>query len=210
MKFPGRVSCVIAIIVAFGGCATNSTPKYIFDPVYVDLNPNPKSNYVVDVTFDGVDATGFYVGAYALYRVTNRDCVAVNPSAAIGGLQLLPEYERRFKVRETAGGKKSLTISLDALMPENYFGLGMCNWALDGLTVEFSNGSGRFVAGLSADQIKATQPISSYYLMSDLNRPIGEAYVFGEKADFYLATMGPQFTATLQSILATGRVGEAK
>jgi hypothetical protein len=187
-------------LLALAGCSSNAHPTK-FNRAFVDLISTPKANYLVKLSFEDVEPVDFRIEATARYHVTNRSCVAMDMSAAVGGLQLLPEYELKLPVIRTAHSAFDIALSLDSLVDENYFGLGVCNWSLDTVSVGFSNGKARFVSGIGAEDMNVGKPISRYFLVSDLAKsPTPAVAFFGEEAGFYLASMGPQFRIILRSI----------
>jgi hypothetical protein len=114
------------------------------------------------------------------------------------------------RVNVTGDGQRSISVSLDALKPEDYFGIGVCNWALDGISFGFSKGHAQFVTGLSGEQIKALQPSVSHFLVSDLTAKQDQGRVFGEGPNYYLAKLGPQFTVNMQPMTASEVSGDTR
>jgi hypothetical protein len=190
---------LVAPIVFVAGCSSKPVSTR-FNPAAVDMAPMPNANYQVDLRFTGVDASKFLLDASATYRVVNRSCVAIDQSAALGGLQLLPEYKIQLAVKRLDENHYEFPLSLDAILAEDYFGLGVCSWSLEAVNVHFSNGTARFVAGVMGDDVAALKPVAQQFLVSDLNvvqSPYGA--VFGEAPGHYLDKMGPQFRLIIRA-----------
>jgi hypothetical protein len=92
-------------------------------------------------------------------------------------------------------------IHADALLDEDYFGLGVCHWGLASASVHFRSPATRFVGGIGADALTAGNAVTQHYLASDFaKKPDAMDVVFGEdSASFYQASAGPQFTLTISA-----------
>ena len=164
----------------------------------VITNPAPRNGYAVRFEFAGLPGSIAEPTAFALFEVTNRDCVPVDHARAIGGIKLPPQHQLALQL--TALGDRSYRTNVfeDALSSSDLFGLGLCHWALQGLTVTFRSTATRFIGGASLEQLRTAEPVVQHYLARDFfERPAVGTHVFGEKPGHYLSSMGPQFTLTI-------------
>ncbi len=179
-----------------GGCSNAAKSKA--DPV-VKMTEKPQRAHMLDLRFAQQPGTLNNIQATANFVVENRACVAMDYKRALGGVALPPEHNVPLTLKKTGPDQYEAVFYDDALQDEDYFGLGMCHWALKFVTVRFQSPSTLFIAGLSDDEIAAKKPEIHYYLNSDYAQkpPVGDQ-VFGEKSrNFYLPKMGPQFQAIL-------------
>ena len=93
------------------------------------------------------------------------------------------------------------TVSEDAFLDEDYYGLGVCHWALGTASVHFHSPATQFVGGISADQLTAEAEVTEHYLVRDFaQKPAVGDVVFGEDApNFYLPSLGPQFKLSISA-----------
>jgi hypothetical protein len=197
MKFANYILLsFMCLAPTLSSCAEKQKPTR-FNADAIRTNPNPIQVKRLSAQLTGIDASTVSFTADALYRVQNRACVAVDPHAAIGGLQLLPEHSLALPVSLVRNGEVEFSFALDALQPDDYFGKGVCLWALDGVTLRFTNGTTKFVSGLSLEQVNAGKPVDNYFLKKDAEaKPEVMDVVFGEAENFYAASAGPQFRLT--------------
>jgi hypothetical protein len=96
--------------------------------------------------------------------------------------------------------------SLDAIEPENYFGLGFCSWVIDTLSVSFFNEKAKFVSGIGIDGVVTSKAVSHHFLKSVLSiiSPPSDD-IFAKDEEHYLAKMGPQFRTILKANAFYGR-----
>ena len=183
-------------VAVLGGCSNGA--KNNDDPV-VKITEKPQRARMLDLRFIQQPGPLTNIQATANFVVDNRACVAMDYKRALGGVVLPPEHNVPLSLKKIGPDHYEAIFYEDALRDEDYFGLGMCHWALKFVTVRFQSPSTLFVAGLSDDEIKAEKPEIHYYLNSDYaQKPTVGDKVFGEKSrNFYLPKMGPQFQAIL-------------
>jgi hypothetical protein len=160
------------------------------------LNAAPKATYQLDVGFSDIPAPAQEVQVFANYRVENA-CVKPQP---ISGAVLPPEHQLLIPVTKVSDQNYQTIFHLDALIDENYFELGVCQWRLQNVSLSFTSPTTKFLASLSMPLTNADEiaPKTEYFLNRDFSeKPKEMNVVFGEKADFYLAEMGPTFSVSL-------------
>jgi hypothetical protein len=164
-------------------------------------NPAPKRTYALALRFTGLPAAVTRLSVTANYAVDNLDCVPVDYTRAIGGIRLPPEQRIELTLQKIDDNTYATTVSEDAFLDEDYYGLGVCHWALGTASVHFHSPSTQFVGGISADQLTAEGEVTEHYLVRDFaQKPAVGDVVFGEDSpNFYLASLGPQFKLSISA-----------
>ena len=163
------------------------------------INPAPRQRYVLTLRFDGLPGEIADLDATADFEVENRECVPYDFSRAVGGVRLPPRHSVPLALERVDTGTWTAVVHEDALLDEDYYGLGVCHWALNNASVHFRSDATRFVGGMPADRLLAGGVLVDHFLARDFaHRPEPMEVVFGEEAaDYYQASAGPQFTLTI-------------
>lgn len=177
-----------------------TAPAPVAAPV-VKLNPHARDGHVLSFHFDDLPQALTQVTATADFQVANVECVPVDYGKAIGGVRLAPRHSLPLSLNRGDDGRYVAIVHVDALLDEDYYGLGVCRWELTTATVHFHSPSTHFVGGLKAERLIAGGETVQYYLTRDLaHKPRSMDYVYGETAaDFYQPSAGPQFTLVLNA-----------
>lgn len=168
-------------------------------PPNVQTNPAARNAYVLTLRFADAPGPIAEITAFTHYQVENHNCIPTDYTRAPGGIRLLPDHYMPLKLQRVDDITYTATLFEDALLHENYYGLGVCRWVLNtAAVVNFQSAATRFIGALGAAELHAEQARVQHYLARDFTQkpPIGDA-VFGETAGHYLAAMGPQFTLTI-------------
>lgn len=187
----------MVLSAAFLICGCSDAAKSKSEP-NVRLNSNPEKAYILDLKFLNPPGPLKDVEATAHYRV--RDYCT--PPLPFSGAVLPPEHTLPLAIKKISNDHYEAAFHQDALRDEDYFGLGVCKWALQNVTVKFKSPSTQFLASLlnTQDQIQSNKAQIEHYLNADyFKKPDHMGIVFGEKADFYLPKLGPQFQAVLSA-----------
>lgn len=163
------------------------------------INPSPAQRYVLTLRFDGLPGEVADLDATADFEVENRDCVPYDFTRAVGGVRLPPRHSVPLVLERVDAGTWTAVVHEDALLDEDYYGLGVCRWALNNASVHFRSDATRFVGGIPADRLLAGGTMVDHFLTRDFaQKPEPMEVVFGEEAgDYYQASAGPQFTLTI-------------
>ncbi|MFZ5638332.1 MAG: hypothetical protein ACOY82_17280 [Pseudomonadota bacterium] len=184
---------------ASGGAAMTA-PTAVPD-VRPVANPAPRQRYALTLRFDGLPGALTDIAATADFEVENRECVPYDYSRAAGGVRLPPRYSVPLALQRIDDSTYIATLHEDALLDDDYYGLGVCRWALNTATVHFHSASTHFVGGIDAERLAAEAEVVDHYLARDFaQKPTPMDVVFGEESpDFYQSAAGPQFTLAIAS-----------
>jgi hypothetical protein len=175
--------------------AITATAVMKLPEIEVKQTTSPKKSYALTVNFSGLPGSISDLVATADYVVDNVECV---PPQKISGARLRPEHSQKLTLQRVDNNRFATMIHADALQDEDYFGLGVCHWALNWATIRFQSQTTKFVGAISIDQIQAGSPVEQHYLASDFGKkPEPAVAVFGEETDIFRAEAGPRFILTL-------------
>jgi hypothetical protein len=163
-------------------------------------NAAPGSGYAIELRFTDLPGSLAELKTHALYEVTTRDCVPVDHKAAVGGIKLPPQHKLDLELARRQDGVFTTQVFTDAFADSDMFGLGACHWSLQSFTVRFDSAATRFIGGAAPDELEAASPVLQHYLVADFfAKPAASDYVFGEKPDHYLKSLGAQFVLTIKA-----------
>lgn len=189
----GIVSGLVALLAS--GCGEMSAAPA---PLDVKLAQKPTQTYRLDVAFKDAPGPIAKVRALALYRADNTPCARPQP---LSGAVLAPEHRLLLPLEKIDGQRFRAVFHRDALMDEDYFGIGVCRWRLQNIAVHFSSPTTDFTAGLAGPAANVARiQTEQYFLNRDYaEKPEPMTIVYGEAAGFYRRTMGPQFQVRLSA-----------
>jgi hypothetical protein len=163
--------------------------------IEVRHTPEPVREYALVIAFAGLPGPVSGVEASADFAVDNVECV---PPMELSGARLRPEHSIGLPLQSLDANRHATSLHADALLDEDYFGLGVCRWSLNWATVRFRSAQTEFVGAIPLEDIQAGRPVTLHYLVSDYERaPQPVSVVFGEETDLYTTEAGPRFTLTL-------------
>lgn len=164
-------------------------------PIEVRHASKPAREYALVIAFAGLPGPVSDVQASADFAVDNVECV---PPMELSGARLRPEHGIELPLQSLDANRYATALHADALVDEDYFGLGVCRWSLNWATVRFRSAQTEFVGAIPMEDIQSGRPVTLHYLASDYERaPQPVSVVFGEETDLYTAEAGPRFTLTL-------------
>ena len=166
-------------------------------PIEVAASPSPSEQYRLLVTFDSLPGALTALEASANYAVVNPECV---PPLMPSGARLPPEHSITLDLPPSAATDHAPVFAADALQDADYFGLGVCRWGLNGVSLRFRSPTTVFSAAIDAAQVRSGETVTLHFLASDFaTAPVVGGVVFGEQVDRYTAESGPRFTASLKA-----------
>lgn len=120
----------------------------------VVAQPDPQARQRVDlsVRIEGAPGPFERIDGHADYRVENTDCV---PLTAVTGATVVPEQRVPVAFEPAADGGYRAEILLDRFRDEDYYGKGVCHWALVGVTADLRHGQVDFSPAIHLADIAA-------------------------------------------------------
>ena len=199
---------VLKGLAAAGLCVLAAEPGQVAlaqPAIQPKLSLAPKKGHEITFSLRGLTSDIGPPRASLHYRVDNRDCTPMDYQRALGGVRLTQRYRLTASVQAVGERRFVVRAWEDALVDEDYFGLGRCRWALESVTFSFVSAQGaRFVAAIAATDLRAEQALNLRYLISDLAAPAGsDPAIFGEAPGFY-PDHKPQFTLTIAAKVLGG------
>lgn len=105
------------------------------------------------VVFDSIEAIGSY-------QVRNEACAPLVP---ISGVRKAPNKVLDLTVRKLDSSTYRITAYPDALLDENYFGEGVCHWALTAATLVGKRNGKELTASFSSSDMFEGREARIYY-----------------------------------------------
>jgi hypothetical protein len=150
----------------------------------IKLNPQPRMRYEITVTVDGAPGPFDRVEGSVDYKVSNPNCV---PLTKVTGATVAPEKRVPLTLRAAGGNVYKGEIFVDLLVDEDYFGLGVCHWALVGASADLFAKQVDFSPAIYKDELITGKAVTRYfangsYADADMQRiDIGEDAPTGYK-----------------------------
>lgn len=163
--------CILGLSVAACGGQSGTSKSVSASPSSADslvplrmLNPKPTRAYEIRMEVEDAPRPFANIEGVAQYDVQNPQCGDINP--VIGAIPPIRSNEvvqlRKISEREYVG-----VVYADRIMDEDYYGNGVCHWALTEVRVALRGmdtpESSRFVATMPAEMIQAGGEEKKYY-----------------------------------------------
>lgn len=123
-------------------------------------NPHPTQRHEVTMTIDGAPSTFDSIESYVKYQVLNPKCVPMHE-----GSGATPTIERSVLIPLKKVGEHSFTGTFysDLLQDEDYFGMGLCHWAVVAAGVKLRAKSVIFSPDISTANIESQKSEVVYF-----------------------------------------------
>ena len=171
------------------------------------LNPTPKQGYEIVLTIQDAPGPFKKMGWSALYQAKGCNYV-VNDFAGVRGE---PEHTVVLPFTERPDGSYAATVYLDAMLDEDYYGNGVCQWKLTGVGAGGSPSGApeetAFNGNIDLEHLLAEKPHSMFYWQGDygtvVRKPDAQSQVspvaFGspDRNQFKSALQAELFSLTL-------------
>ncbi|HEX7814134.1 hypothetical protein [Dyella sp.] len=142
----------------------------------VERNPNPRMHYQVTMNINKSPGPFDEVKGFLTYRIENRQCVSEDPISGVRATQAeWPEFELK-KVSEDAYIGE---LYLDLFKGDDYYGLGVCQWKLQSITITPTVNGNTFYLSATAEEIQRGNPTSTYFLLEDYKNSSEPLKIFG-------------------------------
>ncbi|HEV2681062.1 MAG TPA: hypothetical protein VGV14_11225 [Rhodanobacter sp.] len=126
----------------------------------IKQNPHPRMRYEITMTIEGAPGPFDSVSGFVQYKVSNDRCVPLTP---ISGATLPPEKSVPLELSHVSDSVYKGTIYVDLLQDEDYYGLGVCHWAVVAATASLKVKKVDFSPDLFADSILKQASETRYF-----------------------------------------------
>ncbi len=157
MRSRGRsMEMAMVLLVVSALCLPGCGKKY--DPVpspKTKINPSPQEKYMVSVyAKDGIPDEA---RVRVWYEISNRKCIPLDYGRALGGVRL--DYAVRLDLNPVHVSENELRVEIaqDKILPDDYWGLGVCNWEVQDVAIYFGNW--HHEARMSGDEIRGEDKV---------------------------------------------------
>ena len=155
----------LTLVTSACGSPMNAQPD-------IKLNPHPVQRYEITVTTDAPGPFNKMTGGVA-YEVSNVDC---SPKDAFTGTRKIPNYALDFPMIKVDDNTYTGHVYLDQMQDEDYFGLGVCHWALTSAGAGFDVHGMTFGVGLNLEEIRDQKSVTRYFRKQTfLDRSLNDA-----------------------------------
>lgn len=131
------------------------------------LNPSPRQGYELVLTIQDAPGPFKKMGWSALYQAKGCNYV-VNDFAGVRGE---PEHTVKLPFVERPDGSFAATVYLDAMLDEDYYGNGVCQWTLAGVSAGGTPSGApeetAFSGHMNLEHLLAEQPRPMFYWKGD-------------------------------------------
>ena len=126
----------------------------------IKQNPHPKMRYEITITIEGAPGPFDSINGSVHYGVANDHCVPLQP---ISGARLSPDKHIPLVFTHVSDNLYKGTLYADLLLDEDYYGRGICHWAIVGATAVFKVKTTDFSPAVFHDDIVAQKPVTTYF-----------------------------------------------
>ena len=154
---PTRLTSALFLSVALTTSACSASMK----TPDIKQNPHPTKRYEITLTIKDAPGPFDSVTGYMQYEVTNEQCA---PMDEFTGVYRKPPIQRRPIVfTRIDNDVYSGAVFLDSLQDENYYGLGVCHWAMTAAIVRLNIHSVTFSPDITGKAIASQQSSTQYF-----------------------------------------------
>lgn len=125
----------------------------------ISLNRNPMDRYEITIQIENKVTSPQGIGGKVSYMVDNAEkCLPVDYTRAIGGVRPVLYREQSLTYERVSNHVFKTYIYEDAILNEDYYGLGVCDWGAQSVSAHIVIGSSTQIAGVTNKNIKSETP----------------------------------------------------
>lgn len=109
-------------------------------PPEIKPNPRPQEQYELVMTVRNAPRAFQQVSGHAQFDIPSEDdaCLPLDQTRALGGVRNRPSKELPVEFRRVSDSEYRAVFFADALLDEDYYGLGVCHWQLTAVGVNLT------------------------------------------------------------------------
>lgn len=130
----------------------------------VKRNPQPQEKYLVRMVIQGAPRPFDKVEGKVQYDIPEDDdaCVPRDYTIAPGGIRINPSEDVPIAYRKISETEYEAEVFLDALLDEDYYGLGICRWRLTAVAAFLTSGDVTFWTSTHLDYMQSGKTEVTY------------------------------------------------
>ena len=162
----------------------------------IKQNPHPQKRYELTLSIEGAPGPFDSITGTVHYKVQNERCV---PATPVSGATLAPERNVPIEFVRVSDHEYKGTLYVDLLQDEDYYGMGVCHWAVNTAWATLRIKGVEFSPAMDSRELLAQKPVPTYFVRSEYFNSSDERSAFGtpNRALFQPATRTDIFSMTL-------------
>lgn len=162
----------------------------------VKLNPQPRMRYEITATVHDAPGPFERIDGHVDYEVSNPACVPMTP---VMGATVTPRKRVPVTFTRSGDGQFRGEIYMDYLQDEDYFGQGVCHWAVVGATADFHHRAVNFSPAIYKDDILGRHEVVKYFSKKSYEHADNERIDIGANDSSAFVDAAATFTITLHA-----------
>lgn len=127
----------------------------------IKQNPHPRQRFEVTMTIEGAPADFDAVTGFMQYQVINER--SVPESDPVNKVRIPPETSPPIHFTRVNGNTYRGEVYLDLIEDEDYFGLGVCHWAMIAAIVRLQVNGVTFSPDISTADVQGRRSMTRYF-----------------------------------------------
>ena len=152
-----RVTAVLLLSLTLITSGCGASPMKTPD---IKQNPNPKMRYEITMTIDGAPGPFDAISGFVQYKVANDQCVPLTEGS---GATLAPEKSVPINLTRISDKVYKGTFYTDLLQDEDYYGRGVCHWAVVAATTALKVKAADLSPDIFLNDILAQKAVITYF-----------------------------------------------
>ena len=169
----GAAGLAWAMLLALTSTAAFGFPMNTPD---IKQNPHPQKRYELTLSIEGAPGPFDSITGTVHYKVENERCV---PATPISGATLTPEKNVAIDFVRVSDHEYKGTLYADLLQDEDYYGMGICHWAVNTAWATLKIKHVEFSPAMDAKELLAQKPVPTYFVRSEYFNSSEERSAFG-------------------------------
>lgn len=189
----GGPAQAFALLLALASTPAFGSPMKTPD---IKQNPRPQQRYELTLSIDGAPGPFDSITGTVHYKVQNERCVPATPGS---GATLTPERNVPIEFVRINDHEYKGTLFVDLLQDEDYYGMGVCHWAVNTAWATLKIKGVEFSPAMDSRELLAQKPVPTYFVRSEYFNSSDERTAFGtpNRALFKPTTRTDIFSMTL-------------
>ena len=188
----GRAQAFVLLLALASTTAFGSPMKTL----QIKQNPHPQQRYELTLSIESAPGPFDSISGTVHYKVQNERSVPATPGS---GATLTPEHDVAIEFVRINDHEYKGTLYADLLQDEDYYGMGICHWAVNTAWATLRIKGVEFSPAMDSRELLAQKPVPTYFVRSEYFNSSDERTAFGtpNRALFKPTTRTDIFSMTL-------------